>query len=82
MISEFIDLVNEAVDSGYERGIELFVENLEVDLKKDEVISECANGSDDVIRQLFIKEGYELEEDLEHMNEETLDAALAEMDDE
>jgi hypothetical protein len=40
MIREFVDLVNEAVDSGYERGINMFMENLEVDLKKDEIISE------------------------------------------
>ncbi len=81
MIREFIDLVNEAVDSGYERGINLFMENLEQDLKKDSIISECENGVDDVIRQMFISEGYELEEDLENLDEEALDQALEALDD-
>lgn len=80
MIREFVDLVNEAVDFGYEKGINLFMENLEIDLKKDEIISEQENGVDDVVRQLFISEGYELEEDLENMDEEKLDAALEAMD--
>ena len=82
MIREFVDLVNEAVDSGYERGVNMFMENLESDLQKDEIISEQENGVDDVIKHLFISEGYEVEEDLENLDEEKLDEALAALDNE
>ena len=82
MIREFVDLVNEAVDSGYERGVNMFMENLESDLQKDEIISEQENGVDGVIKHLFISEGYEVEEDLENLDEEKLDEALAALDNE
>ena len=82
MIREFVDLVNEAVDSGYERGVNMFMEILESDLQKDEIISEQENGVDGVIKHLFISEGYEVEEDLENLDEEKLDEALAALDNE
>lgn len=82
MIREFVDLVDEAIDSGYERGVNMFMENLEIDLKKNEIISEQKDGVNDVLKQLFISEGYTIEEDLENLDEEKLDEALAAIDEE
>ena len=48
MIREFTKLVTEAVDAGTERGLNLFMESLEEDLSKAEVIEECG-GIDEVI---------------------------------
>ena len=82
MIREFVDLVNEAVDTGYEKGINLFMENLERDLEKDSIIEEQQNGVDDVIRFMFINEGYEVEGMDDIVNEDVVDEALKELDDE
>jgi len=73
MIREFVDLVNEAVNSGYDKGIKLFVENLEEDLKN---YNESETEVDDKIKNLFINEGYELDEEIEQLDEDLIDQAL------
>ena len=82
MVREFVELVNEAVDTGYQKGINLFMENLERDLSKDSIIQEQQNGVDDVIRYMFINEGYEVEGIDEIVNEDVVEEALKELDEE
>lgn len=67
MLREFVDLVNEVVDSGYEFGLQLFVESLETDISKNEVISE--NGVDATVKFLFEQAGYEVLEETEEQSE-------------
>ena len=52
MLREFVALVNEAVDDGFNRGLNLFMENLEEDLAKSEIIAE-AGGVDTVIATIL-----------------------------
>jgi len=83
MLRQFVDLVNEAVDEGYTRGIDLFMESLEADLAKDEVLSE--HGVDSVVAFLFEDAGVEVDaaemsDDLDSIDEKNLDAALAELE--
>ncbi len=75
MIREFVDLVNEAVDTGYEKGINLFMENLEEDLKTNPLNE--GKTSDDQVKELFLNEGYALDEELD---EDLIDAALENID--
>ncbi len=80
MIREFVDLVNEAVDTGYDKGINLFMENLEEDLKSNPINE--GKTSDDQIKELFLNEGYTLDEELENIDESKIDAALENIDEE
>jgi hypothetical protein len=75
MIREFTQLVTEAVDAGTERGLSLFMESLEEDLSKGEVIEECG-GIDEVITRLFESEGIIVEQSVEELDETRLDALL------
>jgi len=78
MLREFVALVNEAVDDGFNRGLNLFMENLEEDLAKSEVIAE-AGGVDTVIATILEADGYEVsvkDEDLENLDESKIDAML------
>ena len=78
MLREFVALVNEAVDDGFNRGLNLFMENLEEDLAKSEVIAE-AGGVDTVIATILEADGYEVSvkgEDLENLDESKIDAML------
>jgi len=78
MLREFVALVNEAVDDGFSRGLNLFMENLEEDLAKSEVIAE-AGGVDTVIATILDADGYEVsgkDEDLEDLDESKIDAML------
>lgn len=61
MLRQFVDLVNEAVDDGYKYGIDLFMESLEIDNAKDEVLSE--HGEDAVMKHLFENAGIEVIEE-------------------
>jgi len=86
MLREFVDLVNEAVDEGFSRGIELFLESLETDLAKDEIFEE--HGFDTVMQHLYEEAGVDVsaeesdnEEDLDDIDEEKLDAMLKELED-
>jgi hypothetical protein len=78
MLREFVKLVDEAVDDGFNRGLNLFMENLEEDLAKSEIITE-SGGVDKVIASILEADGYEVElqdEELENIDESKVDAML------
>jgi hypothetical protein len=78
MLREFVKLVNEAVEDGFDRGLNLFMESLEEDLTKSEVISEIG-GVDKTFAAILEADGYEvgiLAEDLENLDEGRIDAML------
>ncbi len=78
MLREFVKLVDEAVDDGFNRGLDLFMESLEEDLAKSEIISE-AGGVDTLFAAILESEGYEVElqdADLENLDEGKIDAML------
>jgi hypothetical protein len=78
MLREFVKLVDEAVDDGFNRGLNLFMESLEEDLAKSEIISE-AGGVDRVFAAILEADGYEVElqaEELENLDENKIDAML------
>jgi hypothetical protein len=78
MLREFVKLVDEAVDDGFNRGLNLFMESLEEDLTKSEVISEA--GSVDVLFAAILEnDGYEVEirdTELENLDESKIDEML------
>lgn len=81
MLREVVNLVNEAVDEGHERGIALFMENLEEDLAKDHIF-ESNGGADGVMAQLFEEAGVEIAtDDLENLDETKIDEMLNELGD-
>ena len=78
MLREFVQLVDEAVDDGFNRGLNLFMESLEEDLMKSEVIAE-AGGVDTLFAAILENDGYEVElqdSDLENLDEGKIDAML------
>lgn len=78
MLREFVGIVNEAVDDGFNRGLNLFMENLEEDLAKSEIITE-AGGVDSVVAAILESDGYEVsitDEELDSIDESQLDAML------
>ena len=80
MLREFVELVNEAVDDGFNRGLNLFMENLEEDLAKSEIISE-AGGVDTIFAAILEDGGYKVartDEGLESLDESQIDAMLHE----
>lgn len=84
MLREFVDLVNEAVDEGYSRGIQLFLESLETDLAKDEVFQE--HGVDKVLTHLYEQAGVQVsaeatEDSLDDVDDAKLDQMLKELED-
>ena len=82
MLREVVNLVNEAVDEGHDRGISLFMENLEEDLAKDHIF-ENHGGVDGVMVQLFEEAGVTIEnaEDLENLDEDKIDQMLDDLGD-
>ncbi len=78
MIREFIQLVDEAVDEGFDRGLNLFMEGLEEDLAKSEIIAE-SGGFDKVVSQMMTADGIELLNE-EEISEERIDALLKELE--
>lgn len=75
MFKEYVELIDEAVDEGMKRGIDLFLENLNQDMVIDELTESCG-GSDQVLKQIFESEGYSVT-DLESIEEGSeLDAKL------
>jgi len=80
MLREVVNLVNEAVDEGHERGVGLFMENLEEDLAKEHVF-ESNGGVDPVMVQLFEEAGIEVEDDqvFEDMDENKVDQMLKDL---
>lgn len=58
---KFIEIISEGLYEGYSRGITVFMESLEEDLAKKEVINESS--LDGVIDYLMEDAGYFVEED-------------------
>lgn len=81
MLREVVTLVNEAVDEGHERGISLFMENLEEDLAKDHIF-ESNGGVDSVMVKLFEESGVKVDgvETLEEMDEDKVDKMLKDLE--
>jgi hypothetical protein len=57
MLRNFTKVVDEVINEAYESGVDLFLENLEADLKKDTYIQE--NGLDKTLEDLFLVENKE-----------------------
>lgn len=80
MFREYVDLVNESVDDGVNRGIQMFLENLNNDLVTEEIFEEYG-GIEESLKQIFIENGYEIsQEDLAATNVENLDETTEELD--
>jgi len=56
MFREYVNLVEESVKEGIDKGIETFLENLNTDIEMDEIF-ENNNGIDGVIEKIFIENG-------------------------
>ena len=69
MFREYVDLVNESVDEGVNRGIQMFLENLNQDLVADEIYEEFG-GIEASLKQIFVENGFEVSEDLAAKQEE------------
>jgi len=67
MFREYVNLIEESVNEGTSRGVQLFLENLNQDMVIDEVFEELG-GSDATIKQIFMENGYEVT-DLEPLEE-------------
>jgi len=78
MLREFVQLIDEAVDEGFERGLNLFMEGLEEDLAKDEVITESGS-FDAYVAVMMERDGIPVEILEENIDETKLDAALKEL---
>ncbi len=78
MFKKFVQLVSEAVDDGYERGLALFMESLEEDLTRSEVLMETG-GVEKYVATLFEDAGVMVDEVIDSMDEEKLDAALMQL---
>ena len=63
MFREYVNLVNETVDEGVNRGIQMFLENLNQDLVTDEIYEEYG-GIEASLKQIFMENGFEVTEDL------------------
>jgi hypothetical protein len=61
MLRNFTKVVDEVINEAYESGVDLFLENLEADLKKDTYIQE--NGLDKTLEDLFLVENKETKKD-------------------
>jgi len=75
MLREFVQLIDEAVDEGFDRGLNLFMEGLEEDLTKSEVLSE-SGGFDAYAAKMFESDGISVEVLEEELDEEKIDAML------
>ncbi|MBT3298843.1 hypothetical protein HN385_07965 [archaeon] len=72
MFREHLEMINEAVLEGSNKGIESFLETLDKDLKMDEIIEE-SGGVDAMMQQLFVENGFsvtEIDEDAEVLAED------------
>jgi len=61
MFREHLEIINEAVNEGSNRGIESFLETLNQDLQMDEIV-EASGGVDNLMKQLFMENGFEVTE--------------------
>lgn len=74
MLKEFVELVNESVDEGFERGIALFMENLEVDFAKEQLLNE--HGFEAVMTQLFENANVKVESEGDEKSMSKLDKEI------
>lgn len=90
--ASFTDLVNEAVAEGYQMGINLFMESLESEIKKQTIYEQF--NPEDVIKALFIEANLPLDglqrstiisendySDIDNIDEDKLDQLLDELGD-
>jgi len=77
MLRNFASLVNEAVNDGFDRGVTLFMESLEVDMNKQEIFEE--HGVLPVLAQLFEDAGVDVGEAMLEASEEDLDSLMTEL---
>lgn len=73
MFREYVNLVNECVNDGVSRGVQMFLENLNQDLAYDEIFEEFG-GVDNSLKQIFHENGFpvtelELEAEKEEINQ-------------
>jgi len=84
MFREYANIVNEVVDEGVGRGINMFLENLNQELVTDEIY-ESFGGIENSLKQIFLENGFEISEDLAATDqldenfEEKLDNILAQL---
>lgn len=83
MFREYANIVNEVVDEGVGRGINMFLENLNQELVTDEIY-ESFGGIENSLKQIFLENGFQISEDLaaEQLDEnfdEKLDNILAQL---
>lgn len=78
MLREFIQLIDEAVDEGGERGLHLFMECLDDDLGRDQVITE-SGGLDSYVAGMLESDGIPTSILEENLDEAKIDAALREL---
>jgi hypothetical protein len=71
MFREYVELVEASVAEGVQRGVDLFLENINQEMVIDQ-ITEGFEGIDNVVKQLFHESGYSVTEleDGEVLNEE------------
>lgn len=79
MFREYVELIDESVNEGANRGVHLFLENLNQDMIIDELFEELG-GADATIKQIFVENGFETTE-LELMESETA-STMTESEDE
>lgn len=81
MFREYANIVNEVVDEGVGRGINMFLENLNQELVTDEIY-ESFGGIENSLKQIFLENGFQISEDLaateqlEENNDENFDEKL------
>lgn len=75
MLREFVKLVDEAVDEGFDRGLNLFMEGLEEELAKSEMLAE-SGGFDAHVAMMFENDGIPVEVLEEELDETKIDAML------
>lgn len=81
MFREYVNLVEESVKEGIDKGIETFLENLNTDIEMDEIF-ENNNGIDGVIERIFIENGITptpLQENSEEDFDKKLDNILVQL---
>lgn len=62
MFREYVQLCNESVSEGVDRGIQMFLENLNHDLEVEE-ICESFGGIEATMKQVFTESGIEITEE-------------------
>ena len=80
MFREYVNLVNESVDEGVNRGIQMFLESLNQDLITDEICEEFG-GIEESLKKIFVENGFEItDEVVADADVETLEESDEEFD--